>query len=287
MAVCGWVGVMASRGVWIMGPTAKMVGTDFTVDQETTQRIWDEAQQSMYEGGVRVVGLDGERSVELFPIETGEGPRVVAVFNEEDLSRLTLAALVHDTINLLAIAQGHLDLQRQEDSGPLAEAMWTLARVENLVRKLGSWPRKEDGEAATAVAETLHHLSSVFSLDHYRLKWDLVPVPKACLPIDDFIEVFQNLLFNAKEAMPDGGLVTIAVYPADSGIHISITDSGVGMDSETKNRCALPYTTSKSQGRGLGLYRARQLMEQYQGRMTIQSAGPGQGTTVSVWLPSV
>lgn len=280
---------MASRGVWIMGQSATMVGTGLDVDQETTQRLWDEARQSLHEGVARVVGLDGGRSVELFPIETGEGPRVVAVFNEEELSRLTLAALVHDIINLLAIAQGHLELaRRDDDSGPLSETLWTLERVKNLVRKLGSWPPSTyDGDAATAVDEALHHLSSVFSSDRYRLKWDLVPVPKARLPLDDFIEVFQNLLFNAKEAMPDGGLVTIAVHPADPGVHICITDSGVGMDSDTKNRCAMPYITSKSQGHGLGLYRCRELVEQYQGRMTIQSAGPGLGTTVSVWLPSV
>jgi CheY-like chemotaxis protein len=108
-----------------------------------------------------------------------------------------------------------------------------------------------------------------------------------------------NLVVNARDAMPDGGTVTIGakeqlVEPNQiAGLNagryfcISIADQGEGMDDETLRRATEPFFTTKGVGKGtgLGLPMARGVAEQSGGQLTIESA-KGIGTTVTLWLPS-
>ena len=104
--------------------------------------------------------------------------------------------------------------------------------------------------------------------------------------------VLLNLGANARDAMPDGGVLTLAadLSPAqgegDVMIRLSVIDTGVGMDEATLARATEPLFTTKAHGRGtgLGLALARTFAEQSGGDLTLESA-PGAGTTVSLWLP--
>src|SRR5262249_53077580 len=107
-----------------------------------------------------------------------------------------------------------------------------------------------------------------------------------------------NLAVNARDAMPDGGRITI---PADAAgpraaaeiglspggyVRLAVIDEGVGMDEETLRRAMEPFFTTKGVGKGtgLGLPMVHGLAEQSGGRLTIASR-PGAGTRIELWLP--
>jgi CheY-like chemotaxis protein len=107
-----------------------------------------------------------------------------------------------------------------------------------------------------------------------------------------------NLAVNARDAMPDGGTLTIAAHevrigPDDASglkpgeyIGLSVTDTGEGMDEETLNRAVEPFFTTKGigKGTGLGLSMIHGFAEQSGGRLVLKSV-KGKGTTAELWLP--
>ncbi len=110
-------------------------------------------------------------------------------------------------------------------------------------------------------------------------------------------QIVMNLVINARDAMPDGGRVTIAVGTLDltgvngvaSGpyIHLSVSDTGTGMDEETMSRAFDPFFTTKQlgEGTGLGLATVHGIVTQSGGDMQITSA-LGEGTTFNLYLPA-
>ena len=104
----------------------------------------------------------------------------------------------------------------------------------------------------------------------------------------------MNLTANAGDAMPAGGTLTIATAnpPAPDGgvrsVHLTVTDTGIGMSPEVQARVFEPFFTTKAHGRGtgLGLATVHGIVTQAGGEVLLRSA-PGQGTCVEVRLPTV
>lgn len=116
-------------------------------------------------------------------------------------------------------------------------------------------------------------------------------------------QVVLNLCVNARDAMPEGGQITIAVderqttspIPATDGdvppghwVVLSVADTGTGMTPEVRDRVFEPFFTTKPQGQGtgLGLATCYGIVRSHEGHIELQTA-PGEGTTVRVWLPAV
>ena len=98
-------------------------------------------------------------------------------------------------------------------------------------------------------------------------------------------EAVINLVLNAVDAMPAGGTLTLRTRVFYGGVAAEISDSGVGMDEETKKRCFEPFFSTKGQlGTGLGLAMVYGVMERHQGRIEVDSA-PGAGTTMRLVFP--
>ncbi|MEZ5359007.1 MAG: ATP-binding protein [Candidatus Zixiibacteriota bacterium] len=102
--------------------------------------------------------------------------------------------------------------------------------------------------------------------------------------------VFDNLLMNAVEAMPNGGSLKIrlSVESAENSLRgVSFTDTGGGMDEEfIATRLFKPFSSTKKHGLGIGMYQSREIIKQHGGRLDVASQ-PGQGTTFTVYLPAV
>jgi PAS domain S-box-containing protein len=103
-------------------------------------------------------------------------------------------------------------------------------------------------------------------------------------------QVVTNLAVNARDAMPSGGrlLIQSARTPDDSGVTLTVTDTGVGMPSDVAAHAFEPFFTTKGigHGTGLGLATCHGIVRQAGGEITLESA-PGIGTTVRIVLPRV
>lgn len=100
-------------------------------------------------------------------------------------------------------------------------------------------------------------------------------------------EVFTNLIFNAVEAMPEGGAITIrgTAIKSEHTVEIQVIDQGIGMTTEVQRRILEPFFTTKGGERsGLGMPTVDRIITQHNGSMKIQSA-PGKGTTIFIKLP--
>ncbi|GLG01263.1 hypothetical protein Alches_13020 [Alicyclobacillus hesperidum subsp. aegles] len=98
-------------------------------------------------------------------------------------------------------------------------------------------------------------------------------------------QVFINLVKNAIEAMPNGGVVSVNLaLTADEDVLLTVQDQGVGIPEEKLARLGEPFYTTKDKGTGLGLMVSFKIVEQHGGTIRYRSA-PGQGTTAEIRLP--
>lgn len=115
-------------------------------------------------------------------------------------------------------------------------------------------------------------------------------------------EALKNLIDNALEAMPDGGRLTLRIErvapgkseASDVGTNeafhasISVTDTGTGMDEDTRERAFEPFFSTKNRGRniGLGLSKVYGIVKQHSGKVVVESS-PGNGTSMKIYIPVV
>jgi signal transduction histidine kinase len=113
--------------------------------------------------------------------------------------------------------------------------------------------------------------------------------PAALPPVlgdrDQLLIVFGNLVRNAREAMPQGGRLTVAARLADGAVEVAVGDSGVGISPENLGKVLEPLFSTKARGLGLGLAIVRAILEKNRGSLRVAST-LGKGTTFTVRLPA-
>lgn len=226
----------------------------------------------------------------------------------ESMGQLT-GGVAHDFNNLLTPIVGSLDLLHRRGIGNERErkliegAMLSADRAKTLVQRLLAFARRQPLQAtAVDTAALVRDLTDLIaSTCGPRVRLDLLiddDLPPALADANQIEMALLNLAVNARDAMPDGGTLTISLSKDDvladnaiglaSGAYIRmcVADTGVGMDDATMTKAIEPFFTTKGigQGTGLGLSMVHGLAAQLGGALDIESA-PGQGTSVRLWLP--
>jgi signal transduction histidine kinase len=92
---------------------------------------------------------------------------------------------------------------------------------------------------------------------------------------DQLRQVLLNLVTNAYDAMPDGGLLALTATADATGVALSVGDTGPGIDDDVRARIFEPFFTTKAKGIGLGLAVTRRIVEAHGGSIDVRSSGTG------------
>lgn len=225
------------------------------------------------------------------------------------------SGIAHDFNNILTIIKGNTELLLMDiqDDDPdfevLQDIKKAVERGSNLVRQILTFSRK--GTRVPEVIDLNQHLKDTEKLIRRALREDIelkmVLAPslwKIYLDTSQVDQIIMNLVINARDAMPDGGTLTIetanveldSYYFKRHGIEkepgkyvmLAVTDTGIGMDESIKDRIFDPFFTTKERtsGTGLGLSTVYGIVKQNNGYIWCYSE-PGKGTTMKVYLPRI
>ncbi|MCX7793672.1 MAG: PAS domain S-box protein [Thermodesulfovibrionales bacterium] len=218
--------------------------------------------------------------------------------------------VAHDFNNILTAVSGYgslLDMKLPKDS-PLreyvAEIMKAVERGSNLARGLLAFSRRQPGNPRPVdindIVRMVMKLLSKLIREDIELRTELSDENLIVMADAGHIEqILMNLATNARDAMPEGGVLTIktgsvVIDEKFRDIHgygkpgeyclISISDTGIGMDENIKSHIFEPFFTTKEEGTGLGLSIVYGLVKQYNGYINVYSE-PGKGSTFKIYLP--
>ncbi len=222
--------------------------------------------------------------------------------------------IAHDFNNLLTVITGNveialLDIEPTHPAYAELEAIrQSTARATELVRQLLTFARRQPGQPK--VININRHITGVVTMMErllgakITLRLELADeLDQVSIDPHQFEQVLINLIVNARDAMPDGGQITIrtttAVIPpadipllsqpqTDRYVVLSVCDTGTGIDEAIKPHLFEPYFTTKpiGKGSGLGLAICNGIVSQHGGFMTVESQ-PGMGSCFTVALPAV
>jgi signal transduction histidine kinase len=217
------------------------------------------------------------------------------------------SGIAHDLNNGLSIILGYGDMLlsdvNQFPTGSNARRELeniVLAGYDNaeLVKRLGEFYRPRDTREARRAIDLNDVIEEALALTTprwesqanaggatIRIKKDLGEISKIGGMPTELREVMTNLIFNAVDAMPQGGRLCFRTREKRGQVRVQICDSGTGMNEQTRRKCMEPFFTTKGkQGSGLGLAMSHGIIRRHGGCVDIESE-LGKGTTFSVYLP--
>jgi signal transduction histidine kinase len=213
------------------------------------------------------------------------------------------AGVVHDLGNLIQVALSGLNrvardpaISSTPDLEPvIASARTALHSAGALVRETIGGPHGSRHQSATDIGACLIELEALIGSTlepgiHVRLRFSS-DLPLAGCDQLGLQNAVLNLVFNAREAMPDGGLISIEAAAVNEGddvvIELRVEDSGIGMKPETIVQAFDPFFTTKGPGLGgVGLPMVKRFAEETGGSVDIESTF-GAGTVVILRLPAI
>jgi two-component system, cell cycle sensor histidine kinase and response regulator CckA len=208
---------------------------------------------------------------------------------------IEILQLMHDLKHELMIMEVWADIADSSayaGARRLSELKESVDRAVMLMNELLPDDHVDANEVVRRMAATLSHAPP----DAIRVHLDLCPDRlEVIAEFGDLSRLLLNLALNAFDAMPDGGVLTIATAIAHEGglreagasgrcARLTVSDTGCGMTAEVKDRIFDPFYSTKKGGTGLGLHSVAFTVERLHGRISVDSE-PGRGTSVTVLIP--
>lgn len=209
-----------------------------------------------------------------------------------------LAGVAHDFNNILSVIGG-CAVMMAADRGMSAQQVRDLEDITNatqrgaeLVRVMIDLCRPEDSgrrqdSDLNEVVLRMEKLLRLLLRKNIRLAVDLAEgLGRVGLDSGRLEQVLLNLVVNARDAMPDGGIITLKTLPSEAGARLVVCDTGVGVPPDVQARMFEPFFTTKPPGKGtgLGLSTIQEILALCGGKASVSSR-PGEGTTVELFLP--
>ena len=214
--------------------------------------------------------------------------------------------IAHDFNNILAAILGNIELaaiytDSTNKAYPLLEtAMKASIRAKDLTRQLLTFAKGGDPVKQTSAIDKIITDSADFVLHgspvvcDYNIQDDLWQVD---VDAGQISQVIQNIVINARHAMPDGGVIEVSCQniadstkeslplPAGKYVKIIVTDSGSGIPEKYLDKIFDPYFSTKQEGSGLGLAICHSIIIKHNGGISVQSE-VNKGTTFTIYLPA-
>jgi signal transduction histidine kinase/CheY-like chemotaxis protein len=231
-----------------------------------------------------------------------------AVVQQERLRALGQMAsgIAHDINNAISPAALYVEslLEQDKTLNPRARERLTIvqqaiAAVVQTVARLREFCRPREAQSAREAVDLNDVVQQSVALT--RARWYTMALSKGIsiqtelnlangLPAilgseSEIRDAIVNLIFNAVDAMPAGGTITLQTRALVNGVTVEVRDTGIGMDQQTRRRCLEPFFSTKGeQGSGLGLAMVYGMLKRHGGEIEIVSE-PGQGTTMRLEFP--
>ncbi len=215
--------------------------------------------------------------------------------------------IAHDFNNILTAILGNINLAlfdtglKNETKKLLSEAEKASHRARDLTQQLLTFARGGEPVKEVSSLESVTKDSANFILHGGKVacRFD-VPEDLWLVDIDkgQISQVIQNIVLNASQAMPEGGVVTVTCenYSSDDApiipaprkkkfVKIAIRDKGIGIPANVVEKIFDPYFSTKQEGSGLGLAITHSIISKHGGHISVDSS-PGVGTTFTLYLPA-
>lgn len=311
---------LLTSGIPIRDDQSQITGA-IGVKQDITYRKETERALAESEAQVRRSNEELEQRVRERTSELEETHRALQAREEqlqqaqklEVVGRLA-GGIAHDFNNMLTAISVYTEMilwtqdLSEEVQNDLIEVQRTVQRATDLTRQLLAFSRKQViSPQHLDLRKTIHHIHAMLQ----RLigeDIDLVTIPSSSpTPIladpGQIQQILTNLVVNARDAMPTGGQITVETIPVtldatsaneyfrvEPGeyVMLAVSDTGQGMDVETRHHIFEPFFTTKAvgQGTGLGLSTVYGIVQQSKGHIQVYSE-PGQGTVFKIYFPRV
>jgi len=263
------------------------------------------AALTLQEEEIRGLNRDLEHKVLLRTAELEEKNRLLIQTQQELLRVEKLAAIgelaagvAHEINNPLAIIRGNAELLQTAlpESSPSQEEIGIITRqvgrVERIVANLLRFARREHKVIGRAAINGI--LDEIVGQVGHQIPLTGITVEKqyrsGYLEIDadadQLRQVFTNLVLNAIQAMPEGGILTVSsrAMPAEGMCEVTVADTGAGIAAEQMGQIFNPFFTTRADGTGLGLSVSYGIVKDHGGDIVVESS-PGVGTLFRVTLP--
>ena len=182
------------------------------------------------------------------------------------------------------------EMSEEQHQQSLRYILEEIERIDTIVKGLMDFARPAalalTQQPLTPVLQAVLALMAA-NLAHHKIQLvlDLLPeTPEIQFDSDKLKQAFMNVVLNAMEAMPQGGVLKVSTTIDEDRVGIKVVDSGVGISAEDLARLFEPFFTKKTRGTGLGLANVKRIFEEHGGSVEVEST-LGEWTEVSLWLP--